>query len=102
VNDQSSELTPGRFAEVDLSLTSRPQALMIPSEAIIPQAKDKKVVVGKSGKAQFVNVTTGVRQAGMVEILSGLNAGDTIVTTGLLFLKPNAEFTFSKIIPGLK
>lgn len=98
VNDKSDELTPGRFAQVTLSLKASPQALMIPTEAVIPQAKDKKVVVARGGKAKFVTVTTGVRQAGKVEILSGLAVGDTIVTTGLLFLKPDAPFNFSKIV----
>jgi membrane fusion protein (multidrug efflux system) len=97
VKEKSPELTAGRFANVDLSLNTKPTAIMVPTEAIIPQAKDKKVVVAKDGKATFITVKTGVRQAGEVEILEGLQAGDTLVTTGLLFLRPNAPFQFSKI-----
>jgi membrane fusion protein, multidrug efflux system len=97
VNEQSADLVPGRFAEVDLSLTSQPKAIMIPTECVIPQARDKKVVVYRSGKAKFTIVTTGVRQSGKVEILSGLAVGDTIVTSGMLFLKPDAEFRFTKV-----
>jgi membrane fusion protein (multidrug efflux system) len=97
VNEQSPELAPGRFAEVDLTLSTRPKAIMIPTEAVIPQAKDKKVVVSKDGKAKFVTVTTGIRQAGMVEITSGLLPGDTIVTAGMLFLRPDVAISFSKV-----
>ena len=97
VKEKSPELTAGRFANVDLSLNTKPTAIMVPTEAIIPQAKDKKVVIAKGGKATFITVKTGVRQAGEVEILEGLQAGDTLVTTGLLFLRPNAPFQFSKV-----
>ncbi len=97
VKEKSPELTAGRFANVDLSLNTKPTAIMVPTEAIIPQAKDKKVVIAKGGKATFITVKTGIRQAGEVEILEGLQAGDTLVTTGLLFLRPNAPFQFSKI-----
>ena len=97
VSDRNAELAPGRFAEVDLTLATRPKAIMIPTEAVIPQAKDKKVVVSKSGKAKFVTVTTGVRQAGLVEVVDGLMPGDTIVTAGMLFLRPDAEIKFSKV-----
>lgn len=97
VNDKSSDLVSGRFAEVALTLTSRPQAIMIPTECIIPQAKDKKVVVSRNGKAKFTTITTGVRQSDKIEVLSGLVAGDTIVTSGMLFLKPEADFKFTMV-----
>ncbi|MCC7245759.1 MAG: efflux RND transporter periplasmic adaptor subunit [Saprospiraceae bacterium] len=96
VND-SKGLLPGSFAEVNLTLGNRPQALMVPSQAIIPQARDKKIIVNRGGKAQFLTVKTGIRQSGMVEIIEGLNAGDTIATTGILFLRPDMPISFSKI-----
>lgn len=93
----SQGLLPGAFAEVTLALGNKQQALMIPNQAIIPQARDKQVIVSKGGKAKFVSVKTGVRQASMIEITDGLQAGDTICTTGILFLRPNAPVNFSKI-----
>lgn len=90
-------LLPGAFAEVSLSLGSKSQALLIPSQAIIPQARDKKVIVSNNGKSNFVTIKTGVRQAGMVEITSGLSIGDTIATTGILFLRPDMPLRFSKV-----
>lgn len=93
----SRGLLPGAFAEVSLALGNKPQALMVPNQAIIPQARDKKVILVKGGKAKFVTVKTGVRQAGMIELTDGVQPGDTICTTGMLFLRPDAQVNFSKI-----
>jgi membrane fusion protein (multidrug efflux system) len=90
-------LLPGAFAEVSLALGNNASALLIPNQAIIPQARDKKVILCKNGKAKFVVVKTGVRQAGMIEITEGIQAGDTVCTTGILFLRPDARVTFSKV-----
>jgi membrane fusion protein (multidrug efflux system) len=78
-------------------LLPKPQALMIPNQAVIPQARDKKVILCKDGKAKFVTVKTGIRQSGMVEILDGIQAGDTVCTTGVLFLRPDSPVKFSKV-----
>lgn len=90
-------LLPGAFAEVNLSLGNKMQALLIPNQAVIPQARNKQVIVSKNGKAVFTIVKTGVRQAGMIEVTDGLQAGDTIAVTGMLFLRPDAPLVFSKI-----
>jgi membrane fusion protein, multidrug efflux system len=90
-------LTPGAFANVELELNEIKDALMVPTQAIIPQERFKKVIVAKSGKATFVTVKTGVRQASNIEVVDGISAGDTIVMTGLLFLKPGSDLKFSKV-----
>lgn len=90
-------LLPGAFAEVDLALSNNPRALMIPNEAIIPQAREKKVIISKNGVAKYVTVKTGIRQTEMIEILDGLEVGDTVCTTGILFLRPDAPVKFSKV-----
>lgn len=93
----SQGLLPGAFAEVTLALGNKQQAMMIPNQAVIPQARDKQVIVSKGGKAKFVTVKTGIRQASMIEITEGIEPGDTVCTTGILFLRPNAPVNFSKI-----
>lgn len=94
---ESRGLLPGAFAEVNLALGKKTEALLVPTQAIIPQAREKQVIVSKNGKADFVTVKTGVRQAGMVEIISGIYPGDTICTTGMLFLRPGSSVTFSNV-----
>lgn len=83
-------LLPGTFARVKLSLGKNSQALMVPSQAIIPQARGKKVMVCRAGVATLESVTTGLRDSATVEITSGLKAGDTILISGLMSIKPGA------------
>jgi membrane fusion protein (multidrug efflux system) len=63
---------------------------MVPTNCIIPDDKNKQVVVVKGGKANFVNVKTGIRKEDMVEIISGIQPGDSVVVTGVLFARPKA------------
>lgn len=95
-NDPS--LIPGAFASVTLNFAPNYTALMIPSQAIIPQTRGKKLVVYKNGVATFTEITTGVRDSANVQILSGINANDTIVTTGLMSIKPNGKISIKNII----
>jgi membrane fusion protein (multidrug efflux system) len=97
VSGKTDGLVPGMFANVSLILNENPGALMIPTQAIIPDAQNKKVIVSKAGMASFVVVTTGVREATDIEIVSGINAGDTIVTTGIQFIKPGSALKFAKV-----
>jgi membrane fusion protein, multidrug efflux system len=98
VKNKDATLKPGAFANVELELGENKNALMVPTQAVIPQERTKQLIVAKNGKAKFVTVTTGVRQASNVEVLDGIVAGDTVVTTGLLFLKPGSDLKFSKIV----
>ena len=96
-NSKSDELVPGGFADVQLTFRENKNAIMIPTQAIIPQERNKSVIVAKNGKAYFVKVLTGIRRASTIEITDGINSGDTIVTTGILFLKEDAKLSFSSV-----
>jgi len=96
VDHVSPALKPGAFATVELELGKHADALLVPTQAIIPQARSKKLIVARDGKAVFLTVTTGIRQAEFIEVLNGIHSGDTVVTTGIVFLKPNADIKFSK------
>jgi len=87
----NNELLPGSFAKVKLALTSIKDAILIPTEAVIPVLKGKVVYVSKNGKAQQVPIETGTRTADKILVLSGLNVGDTVLTTGAMALKPEAD-----------
>ena len=97
VSTNTASLVPGAFANVELRLRENKKALLIPTQAIIPRERNKQVVVSRQGKAVFITVKTGVRQNASIEIVSGLEQGDTLVTTGVLFLKPGSGLKFSKI-----
>lgn len=84
------KLIPGTFANVSLPLDKLQDALLIPTQAIIPVQNGKKVFVSVNGKAKEVMVETGARTDKDVLVLSGLKVGDTVLTTGLLTLKNEA------------
>lgn len=95
-------LLPGAFAKVKLSLDPDPDALLVPTQAILPQARGKKLILYKNGTAIFADVTTGVRDSARVQILDGVKAGDTVVVTGLLSVRPEAKIQIGKIVNGKK
>jgi membrane fusion protein, multidrug efflux system len=97
VKGDAGGLIPGGFAKVKLAFAPDNNALLIPTQAVIPQARGKKVYVYKNGQAEFVDVTTGVRDSSMIQITSGLTQGDTVITTGLLSLKPESKVTIKQI-----
>jgi membrane fusion protein (multidrug efflux system) len=102
VQGTSAGLVPGNFAKVTLNFEPDPNAIVVPSQAIIPQARGKKVYLYNNGKARFVDVSTGLRDSANVQILTGLKAGDTVLITGLLALKPDAKVNLGRIVNGTK
>lgn len=95
VRNPSNKLKAGGFANVVFNLSEDDRAILIPSQAIIPGARTKEVIVYHDGKAEFKVVETGVRDEEKIEILDGLSIGDTIITTGLLSIKPGSPVTIS-------
>jgi len=81
-------LVPGVFANVDLILRSIPDALTVPSIAVIPELGGKKVFIFEDGTAQPRSVETGIRSDTAVQITGGLSEGDLVIVSGLLQLQP--------------
>lgn len=96
------KLIPGSFARVELVLKSRGSALMIPTESVIPELKGSKVFIVKNGKATPMKVQLGVRGEKTVEVISGLTIGDTLITTGIMQVKPDGEVDIREVINPLK
>ena len=86
-NRQGKQLLPGRFADVKIRMHDIPDAIAIPTEAIVPEMGVDKVYLYKNGKARAVTVRTGLRTESSIQILAGLNLGDTIITSGTLQLR---------------
>ena len=91
-------LLPGAFAKVQLSFDPDPNTILIPTQAVLPQARGKRVVLYKGGTAIFADVTTGLRDSARIQITDGLKEGDTIVVTGLLSIRPEAKIQIGKIV----
>jgi len=84
------KLFPGTFAEVKLPLTTIKDAIVVPSQAIVPVQNGKKVFISNKGKAKEVMVEATTRTDASILILSGLKAGDTLITSGVMSLKNDA------------
>ncbi len=97
VKGDNPELVPGIFAKVILQLGKDENALMIPTQSVIPQARNKQVILFRKDSANFTVVETGVRDSVFVQIVSGLKPGDTVVTTGLMAIRPNAKIKIGSV-----
>ncbi len=84
-------LVPGAFANVDLVVRSVPDALTVPSIAVIPELGGKKVFVFDDGKAQPRTVETGIRSDTAVQVTSGLAGGELVIVSGIQQLHPGLE-----------
>lgn len=84
------KLRQGMFANLDLIVSVRSQALVVPEESLIPKGEEVYVfVVDQENKAQMKPVKVGVRLAGKAEIVDGLSEGENVITEG-----------FQKVGPG--
>ncbi|TDB65176.1 efflux RND transporter periplasmic adaptor subunit [Arundinibacter roseus] len=81
-------LLPGAFARIELIIGSKGTAITVPNEAVIPEVDGHKVFLVKGGKATPQMVKVGLRGATDMEIMGGLAVGDTLITTGILQVKP--------------
>lgn len=85
--NRNGELLAGRYTDIKLKQKEIEDAIAIPSEAIVPEMGKNKVFVYRSGVADPVDVVIGIRTEAEVQIVQGLVAGDTILTSGTLQLR---------------
>ncbi len=82
---------PGAFVKVYIGASINKNAILIPTNAIIPGDQSDQVILVKDGKAKMTDIQTGIRQSSTAEITKGIQQGDTVVVTGVLFARPNSE-----------
>jgi membrane fusion protein (multidrug efflux system) len=96
VANERNELTPGAYVEVEIILEDISSALLVPSYAIVPDIEGEKVFVYKNGKAVLQKVSTGIRTEKDVQIISGLEKGDSLIVSGIIQLRPNMQVKINK------
>jgi membrane fusion protein (multidrug efflux system) len=84
------KLRPGLFVRINVSLGVKPNAIVIPEQAVWPIGQDKTVFVVVDGKARQRVVRIGERQPGAVEVIEGLAVGEIIVIAGQMKLHDGA------------
>lgn len=97
VSGKNPEFVPGLFAKVNLQLGRNDSALLVPTEAVIPNIRNKQVVLLRGQSAKFTVVETGLRDSAYVEILHGVNVGDTVITTGLMAIRPETKVRITNV-----
>lgn len=90
-DNASGLLIPGSFASISMPLATINNAILVPSQAIVPVQEGKKVFVTSGGKAKEVMIETSTRTEKDVLVTSGLKAGDTVLTTGVMALKEGSK-----------
>ena len=93
----NGELFPGQSARVTLAFNSSPNALSVSANALIPSSAGYTVFVARKGVAQAVPVEIGQRNSSTIQILSGLQKGDTVITSNLLRLGHGAPVAFASL-----
>ncbi len=96
-SNPNRRLMPGNFANVTLKLSENRDAMMVPTQSIVPKLKGQSVYVYKNGAASLVDVEIGIRTENTIQVISGVNAGDTIITTNILRLRQGAKVKLEKI-----
>jgi len=93
----NNTLIPGQFIRINLSLENRENAILIPTTAIMPKADGHTVFIIKEGRAHLKDVQLGARTSNRVEILKGIDKGDTVAIAGVPQLKNRAEIEIKKL-----
>jgi membrane fusion protein (multidrug efflux system) len=83
-DNANGKLLAGMSARVNLIISQSGKVLLIPTESIVQEMDGKKVWTVSNGKSKSQSITTGFRSNNQVEVLSGLQAGDTIMISGLM------------------
>ncbi|MEX0686579.1 MAG: efflux RND transporter periplasmic adaptor subunit [Balneolales bacterium] len=89
--NEDGKIYPGNYARVELELSASEEAIMIPSEALIPDARGYSVFLYQNGKVTSKEVEAGTRTDTHVMITSGIEPQDSVITTGLLQIREGME-----------
>jgi len=96
VPNSDLKLKPGMFGSVELVLSTRAEALVIPESAIRYRGDQAYVVVATQDlKAEFRNIQVGLRMPGKIEVVQGLAAGEIVVVEGYQKMGPGTGIIIS-------
>ncbi|MCK5368578.1 MAG: efflux RND transporter periplasmic adaptor subunit [Cyclobacteriaceae bacterium] len=90
-------LMPGQFVNIDYTLNVLPDALMVPSESVIPELNSHKLFTYKNGLVSQEAVDIGLRTEKAVQITQGIFPGDTVITTGILQIRHGLPVNITNI-----
>jgi membrane fusion protein (multidrug efflux system) len=98
IQNNNRGFIPGDFAEVQVALNVDNEALVVPTDVIIPDLNAQTLFIYRNGRAMRTEVLLGSRTDTEVQILSGLSPGDTVLTTGLLQVKDLTQVEITEFV----
>ncbi|QNL50092.1 efflux RND transporter periplasmic adaptor subunit [Olivibacter sp. SDN3] len=90
-NNDDGELFPGSFARIEFPINMVREAVLIPTEAVMPVQNGKQVFLLKNDKATAVNIESDSRTNTDILVSEGIQLGDTVLTSGIMSLKDGME-----------
>lgn len=96
IDNPSGQLVPGMFVKVQTALGAGVPSVMVPTEAVVPVLKGKKVYIVQNGKAVERMIVTGIRTDKTIQVTSGLSVGDSVIVSGIMTLKADAPVKVKK------
>ncbi|MFT7032128.1 MAG: membrane fusion protein (multidrug efflux system) [Cyclobacteriaceae bacterium] len=96
-NNEAGKFLPGMFIRVEIPL-GKETAIMIPTEAVIPILKGKKVYIKKNGVANEVVIKTGLRTETEIQVEEGLMEGDSVIVSALMSVKNKSKVSVRNIV----
>lgn len=96
-SNETGSLHPGGLAEIKLAIAERSDALFVPANAILANADGKHVLVIEHDQVQVRPIKSGSRTEGYVQVISGLNEGDVVVTSGLQQLRVGSNVVVASL-----
>jgi membrane fusion protein (multidrug efflux system) len=100
--NSNEELKPGRFVSVTAQLSEISDAVSIPTESVIPEMEGEKVFVFRNGKAEQRRISIGLRTESHIQVHSGLDFGDTLLTTATLQLRDGIPVALDTLVTNFK
>lgn len=95
-DNADGRLVPGRYVSVSLTTREFADALAVPTEAIVSEMGVDKVFLYKNGTARPVEIKKGLRTDALVQVLKGIQAGDTVITSGTMQLRTGQQVSIQK------
>jgi membrane fusion protein (multidrug efflux system) len=96
--NENETIKPGRYVSVEITKREIKNAIVVPSEAIIPEMGKSIVYRYSDGEAESVEIMQGLRTERQVQVLGGLQAGDTVITTGVMQLRAGAKVIIDNLL----
>jgi len=95
--NSDGRIKPGSFADIQITLKSIDNAIMIPNQALVPDIIQQRVFLVKDGKSMPVPIEIGLRTSDKLQVIRGLQTGDTVITTGLLQIRPGGPVRITEL-----